>query len=391
MRKTTTLIAGAFALAAVPAAAQEPDKQTEQTEVAGEAGEGAQPPQAPETPLGTLVGIRAAYEPLPRDQVVYHASDLPYPFSDAVQVGDVLYLSGDIGANDEGTGPVPGGIEAETRRIFERMEQRLARHKRTFDDVFKCTVMLADMAEWPAFNAVYAEHFKQGRFPARSAMGVNGLALGARVEVECMAHNPVAPSYPGLLPAYPPYRNQVIGAPLGPPAGVIGGPALDPPYDYMAKRTLMPQDDDAREFMEKYGFSEAVFSGDTLYLSGVIAGPPSEDMTREEAYDRAFQYIESVLKRAGVGWNDVVDITTYHVDIDASMPAFAEVKNRYIKAPFPAWTAIDVDRLYEPEGEVEIKITARLLDSPYGYGLPSGGGGSAPRKGKKNPRGRCRC
>lgn len=119
----------------------------------------------------------------------YHASDLPYPFSDAVEVGGVLYLSGDIGVNDAGDGMVPGGVEAETRRIFARMKQRLARHDLTMDDVFKCTVMLADMSEWPAFNAIYAEQFKKGRYPARSAMGVNGLALGARVELECWAVN----------------------------------------------------------------------------------------------------------------------------------------------------------------------------------------------------------
>ena len=118
---------------------------------------------------------------------VYHASELPYPFSDAVEVDGVLYLSGDIGANDAGTGVVPGGIEAETRRIFQRMEARLAKHDLTFDDVFKCTVMLEDMSEWPAFNAIYAEYFKEGRYPARSAFGTNGLALGAKVELECWA------------------------------------------------------------------------------------------------------------------------------------------------------------------------------------------------------------
>jgi reactive intermediate/imine deaminase len=126
------------------------------------------------------------------------------------------------------------------------------------------------------------------------------------------------------------------------------------------KRTIMPESEGARAFMEEFGFSEAVIHGDTVYLSGVIAGPAPDGMTREEAYDRTFQYLGSVLERAGSSWDDVVDITTYHVDIDASMPALAAVKNRYIKTPFPAWTAIDIDRLFAPEGEVEIKITARL-------------------------------
>lgn len=121
---------------------------------------------------------------------VFNPSDLPYPFSDAVQVGDVLYLSGDIGIGDDNTTMVPGGISPETRQIFKRMKARLAAHGLTFDDVFKCTVMLTDMAEWPAFNAIYAEQFSKGRYPARSAMGVNGLALGARVELECLAYKP---------------------------------------------------------------------------------------------------------------------------------------------------------------------------------------------------------
>jgi reactive intermediate/imine deaminase len=134
------------------------------------------------------------------------------------------------------------------------------------------------------------------------------------------------------------------------------------------KRTIMPESEGGRAFMEEFGFSEAVIHGDTVYLSGVIAGPAPDGMTREEAYDRTFQYLGSVLERAGSSWDDVVDITTYHVDIDASMPALAAVKNRYIKAPFPAWTAIDIDRLFAPEGEVEIKITARL--SPKASSAP---------------------
>ena len=121
---------------------------------------------------------------------VFTPSELPHPFSAAVQVGDILYLSGDIGVADGGQSLVPGGIEPETRRMFERIGATLAGHDLGFGDLFKCTVMLADMADWPAFNAIYREHFEAGRYPARSAMGVNGLALGARVEMECWAWNP---------------------------------------------------------------------------------------------------------------------------------------------------------------------------------------------------------
>ena len=126
------------------------------------------------------------------------------------------------------------------------------------------------------------------------------------------------------------------------------------------KRTVMPESEQGDTLFEQFGFSEAVIHGDTVYLSGVILGPPREGETQVEAFDRGFQYIGSVLERSGSSWDDVIDITTYHVDIDDSMPALAAVKSRYVNAPFPAWTAIDIDRLFAPEGLVEIKITARV-------------------------------
>ena len=125
-----------------------------------------------------------------KSQPVFTASELPYPFSSAVQVGDVLYLSGEIGVVDNGTELVPGGLEAETHQMFGRIKSTLEKHGLGLEDVFKCTVMLADMSEWPAFNAIYAGYFEPGQYPTRSAMGVNGLALGARVEMECWAYMP---------------------------------------------------------------------------------------------------------------------------------------------------------------------------------------------------------
>lgn len=113
-----------------------------------------------------------------------------YPFSTAVQVGDVLYLSGQIGAAKDEKSVVAGGMPAETRRMMELIGQTLKEHGLTYEDLFKCTVMLADMHGWPAFNAIYARYFKPGHYPARSAMGVSGLALGAQVEMECWAYAP---------------------------------------------------------------------------------------------------------------------------------------------------------------------------------------------------------
>ena len=85
---------------------------------------------------------------------------------------------------------VPGGIEAEAKQAMDNVGAVLRKRGLDYDSLVKCTVMLADMKEWPAFNTVYATYFKPGRFPARSALGANGLALGSRVEVECWAYNP---------------------------------------------------------------------------------------------------------------------------------------------------------------------------------------------------------
>jgi 2-iminobutanoate/2-iminopropanoate deaminase len=110
----------------------------------------------------------------------------PRPFSEATRVGGVLYLSGQLGT-DETSKLVPGGVRAETRQTLENVRRVLERHGSSLDHVFKCTVMLADISEWGAMNEVYVTFFKPGRMPSRSAFGVNGLALGARVEIECWA------------------------------------------------------------------------------------------------------------------------------------------------------------------------------------------------------------
>lgn len=114
------------------------------------------------------------------------------PFADARRAGDILFLSGDIGL-DPATGTLaPGGIGPETRQAFENIRTTLARYELTFADIVKCTVMLADMAEWGAFNEVYLTYFGKDALPARSAFGASGLALGARMEMECIARYPSA-------------------------------------------------------------------------------------------------------------------------------------------------------------------------------------------------------
>lgn len=107
------------------------------------------------------------------------------PFSSAVRVGRMLYVSGQIGLDGSGR-LAPGGIAAETRQALENIRTILERCGSSLDHVVKVTVMLADMAEWPEMNRVYGTYFTRN-LPARSALGVNGLAFGARVEIECIA------------------------------------------------------------------------------------------------------------------------------------------------------------------------------------------------------------
>ena len=110
----------------------------------------------------------------------------PLPFSDAVRGGDVVYLSGQIGIGADGK--LPDGIEAQTKQAMDNMGAVLKRAGLTYADVFHCTAFLADMKDWPAFNKAYVPFFPAGKMPARSAFGANGLALGAKLEIECQAY-----------------------------------------------------------------------------------------------------------------------------------------------------------------------------------------------------------
>ena len=111
--------------------------------------------------------------------------DLNLPFSSAVRVGDTLYLSGSIGVIPGTLDLAEGGIQGETRQTLENIRSVVETFGSSMDRVVKCTVFLADMAEWGAMNEVYRTFFENP--PARSALGASGLALGARVEIECIA------------------------------------------------------------------------------------------------------------------------------------------------------------------------------------------------------------
>jgi reactive intermediate/imine deaminase len=136
----------------------------------------AEAQQSPQTPTGNQPTVAYLSGARPR----------PLPFSDAVRVGNMLYLSGQLGTDDNFT-LVAGGIRAETQRALERIRRILEQNGSDSAHVVKCTVMLADMNESGAMNEVYTPFFPPDRLPARSALGVNRLALDAHVEIECMA------------------------------------------------------------------------------------------------------------------------------------------------------------------------------------------------------------
>jgi 2-iminobutanoate/2-iminopropanoate deaminase len=113
----------------------------------------------------------------------------PLPFSESVRLGDTLYISGQVGVVPGTVNLVSGGIGPEAHRALDNIKAIVEKRGGSMQQLLKCTVFLADIKEWPAFNDVYREYFKVN-FPARSAFAASGLAYNARVEVECIAYIP---------------------------------------------------------------------------------------------------------------------------------------------------------------------------------------------------------
>jgi reactive intermediate/imine deaminase len=136
--------------------------------------------------LAAASGCSAPAPPPLAAPAQYFPSNVPNaPFSAAVRVGDIVYLSGQIGIDADGK--LPPEFAAQAQQTMNNVEAALKQAGLTFDDVFKCTVMLSDMSHWEDFNKIYVGYFRAGRLPARSAVGANGLARGALVELECLA------------------------------------------------------------------------------------------------------------------------------------------------------------------------------------------------------------
>jgi 2-iminobutanoate/2-iminopropanoate deaminase len=125
------------------------------------------------------------------DEAVYHAapgSGDNAPYSETVVYDDFIFLAGKLGVDPDTGKLAEGGIKAETRQALENMQAALERAGGSMDSVLKCTVFLADIADWAAMNEVYTTFFSNK--PARSAVGDIGLGMNARVEIECIAAAP---------------------------------------------------------------------------------------------------------------------------------------------------------------------------------------------------------
>jgi enamine deaminase RidA (YjgF/YER057c/UK114 family) len=130
--------------------------------------------------------------------------------------------------------------------------------------------------------------------------------------------------------------------------------------DMAKKEVVIPTGQE--HYYSQYHFAPAIKDGNRLYCSGVIGvgadGKPPADP--ETQFVCAFEGVKSVLEAAGVGFAQVIEMTSFHVGLQQHLAAFMKVKDRYIAEPYPAWTAIGTTELAFPGCLVEIKVIARL-------------------------------
>lgn len=131
-------------------------------------------------------GAAPTYHTLPE------RAGLGLPYSDAVRAGNLLFLAGTIGAPPSSREPVAGGVVPETRQALENIKANLEAHGSSLERVVRCSVYLADMADFDRMNGVYREYFQTNK-PARTTIAVAALPMGARVEIECVARTVSGP------------------------------------------------------------------------------------------------------------------------------------------------------------------------------------------------------
>ena len=114
--------------------------------------------------------------------------ELNFPFSDAAIVGNIIYVSGQIGAKPGTREVVEGGISAETTQTLNNIKMILNDLGSNSDNIFKCLCMLEDINDYNEMNSAYTTFFNsRNNLPSRSTFAGSGLALGAKIEIECWA------------------------------------------------------------------------------------------------------------------------------------------------------------------------------------------------------------
>ena len=123
---------------------------------------------------------------------------------------------------------------------------------------------------------------------------------------------------------------------------------------------IMPENARQRQEQEQYGYADAVVSNGVVYLSGVPAYLAPGETDLDKAFTRAFEALGKTLVRAGVSWDDVVQVNSVHTDVNAQIDAIVKVKHRYMKGKAPAWTAVGTNGLLQPGGIAEITLVAHV-------------------------------
>lgn len=123
---------------------------------------------------------------------------------------------------------------------------------------------------------------------------------------------------------------------------------------------LMSKDPELLALQEQNGFADAIITGDDVILSGVVTEVKKGDADIEAAYTRTFEAIQQTLDRAGAGWDDVIEISSFHTDVNAQLPAFVAAKKRFVTLPHPAWTAIGITELVGGRGITETRVRAKI-------------------------------
>ena len=128
----------------------------------------------------------------------------------------------------------------------------------------------------------------------------------------------------------------------------------------MSIDTVVPES--GKSAYKHFHFSQAVKSGSLLVCSGQIGTNPDHSVpeSAEDEFRNAWQSVEEVLKEAGLGFEDIIEYTSYHVNLGKNMKAFMKVRDEVLSEPWPAWTAIGISELFIPGARVEIRVIAQL-------------------------------